>query len=116
MTALKEKKIIEKMTTFNGPLGLLTRYFNEKVRIQVILRGAIGLSEDSFSCFTNSITDIRGKCCGYIRAFDRHMNMVSLFVVNKCRRLNTKCHCRYCRMLMKNTYVFVMRTPPTARS
>lgn len=54
------KNVLTRMTNVKGPMSLLQRCMNERIRIKVLTRNMAG---------------IRGYCVGYLLAFDKHFNM-----------------------------------------
>lgn len=55
--------MMEKLS--DGPFGVLRKCLDEKARVRVM---------------TRRIAGVRGTCTGYLRAFDKHMNMVLIDV------------------------------------
>lgn len=54
------RNVLTRMKDVKGPLSLLQRCMNDRIRIKVLIRNMAG---------------IRGYCLGYLLAFDKHFNM-----------------------------------------
>lgn len=54
------KNVLTRMNNVKGPMSLLQRCMNDRIRIKVLTRNMAG---------------IRGYCVGYLLAFDKHFNM-----------------------------------------
>ncbi|KAG7389545.1 hypothetical protein PHYPSEUDO_010190 [Phytophthora pseudosyringae] len=61
-------------TYLDGPFCVLRRCFLERMRVSVVIR---------------RINSVRGTCSGFLKAFDKHMNLVLLDVTQEFVPLNT---------------------------
>ncbi|XP_014665639.1 PREDICTED: serine/arginine repetitive matrix protein 2-like [Priapulus caudatus] len=60
-----QKNVLRHMTSATGPLGVLNKCVQERIRVKV---------------WTRSYNHIRGICTGYIVAFDKHWNLAMVDV------------------------------------